>query len=99
GLDAAAAEVLVTIWNEDARADALALAGDLRHAGLRVDIYPDADKIGKQLKYASSRQVPVVAVIGEEERASGKVSLKDLRTGAQQTVPRADAAAATRAIL
>jgi histidyl-tRNA synthetase len=99
GLDAAAAEVLVTIWNEDARADALALAGDLRHAGLRVDIYPDADKIGKQLKYASSRQVPVVAVIGDEERASGKVSLKDLRSGAQQTVPRAEAADAAGRIL
>lgn len=99
GLDAAAADVLVTVWKEEARAEALALAGELRRAGLRVDIYPDADKIGKQLKYASSRQVPVVAVMGDEERAGGKVSLKDLRSGAQQTVPRAEAAAAVRAIL
>src|SRR5438094_4188692 len=44
-----AVDVMITLWNDEARADALALAGELRRAGLRVDVYPEADKLGKQL--------------------------------------------------
>ena len=39
----------------------------LRAAGLRVEVYPDADKIGKQFKYASRRGIPFVAVVGDDE--------------------------------
>ncbi len=92
-LAGAGCDVMVTIWNADAMDDALALAAEFRQAGLRVEVYPEADKLGKQLKYASSRQVPFVAVVGDDERAAGTVSLKDLRSGQQHTVPRAEAAA------
>jgi histidyl-tRNA synthetase len=68
------------------------LAHDLRAAGLRVDLYPEADKLGKQFKYASSIGVPFVAVIGEDERAKGEVALKNMRTGEQRAVPRHEAA-------
>jgi histidyl-tRNA synthetase len=71
-----------------AREDALALASALRSAGLRVDVYPEFDKLGKQFKYASSRRVPFVAIVGDDERASGTVSIKNLLTGAQDTLPR-----------
>jgi histidyl-tRNA synthetase len=91
-----AVDVLVTIWNDESRADALALAGELRCAGLRVDLYPEADKLGKQFKYASSRNVPFVAIVGDDERSRGEVALKDLRTGEQKSVPRANAAAYLR---
>jgi histidyl-tRNA synthetase len=84
-------DVMVTLWNEGARADALMLARELRAGGLRVDVYPEADKLGKQFKYASSRNVPFVAIIGDDERAQGKVSIKDLRSGDQQTVDRSEA--------
>jgi len=87
------ADAMVTIWNDGARGDALALAGELRRGGLRVDIYPEADKLGKQFKYASSRNVPFVAVVGDDEKANGTVSVKDMRSGEQQTMPRADVAA------
>jgi histidyl-tRNA synthetase len=83
-------DVMVALWNEGSRADALALASELRRADLRVDIYPEADKLGKQFKYASSRQVPFVAIVGDDERVQGKVSIKDLRTGDQQTIGRGD---------
>src|SRR4029079_4160570 len=73
------ADLMVSLWNEDSRADALALASELRVAGLRVDIYPEAEKLGKQFKYASSRSVPFVAIVGDDERANGTVSIKDLR--------------------
>jgi histidyl-tRNA synthetase len=86
------ADVMVSLWNEGSRADALALASELRGAGLRVDIYPEADKLGKQFKYASSRGVPFVAIVGDDERANGTVSIKDLRTGDQQAIARGDAA-------
>ncbi|PYR56088.1 MAG: histidine--tRNA ligase [Acidobacteria bacterium] len=89
-------DVLVTIWNDETRADALALAGELRRAGLRVDVYPEADKLGKQFKYASSRSVPFVAIVGDDERSRGEVAVKDLRTGEQKSVPRANAAAYLR---
>jgi histidyl-tRNA synthetase len=84
-------DVLVTVWGPEQRADALALAGELRRAGLRVDVYPEADKLGKQFKYASSRNVPFVAVVGDDERQRGEVSIKDMRSGEQSPVPRAEA--------
>jgi len=87
------ADVMVTIWNDASLADAVLLAGDLRNGGLRVDVYPEPDKLGKQFKYASSRNVPFVAIVGDDEKANGAVSVKDMNSGAQQTLPRADVAA------
>ena len=88
-----AVDVMVTVWNHETRDHSLALASELRRSGLRVDVYPEADKIGKQFKYASSRHVPFVALLGDDERARGEVALKDLRTGVQKGVARAKAAA------
>ncbi|MBA2733843.1 MAG: histidine--tRNA ligase, partial [Acidobacteria bacterium] len=90
----APADVMVTIWTEASINDSIALAMELRGAGLRVDLYPEADKIGKQFKYASSRGIPFVAVVGEEERARHEVALKNLSTGEQQTLS-SDRVAAT----
>jgi len=86
------ADVMVTIWNDGSRSDALMLAGELRSGGLRVDVYPEPDKLGKQFKYASSRSVPFVAIVGDDERANGMVSVKDMKNGEQQTIARAEAA-------
>jgi histidyl-tRNA synthetase len=89
-LTATPADVMVTLWNADSAADALALAGELRGAGLRVDVYPDADKLGKQFKYASARGIPYVCVVGDTEREQGAVNLKNMVTGEQQTIARAE---------
>jgi histidyl-tRNA synthetase len=91
-----AADVLVTIWDEDSTVDALALARELRAARLRVDVYPEADKLGKQLKYASSVGVPFVVVVGADERARGEVALKDMKSGEQQQIARAGVASKVR---
>ncbi|MEP6925573.1 MAG: histidine--tRNA ligase [Pyrinomonadaceae bacterium] len=82
------ADVLVTIWNEETFADSLELANELRAQGLRVSVYPEADKLGKQLKYAASIGVSAVAIIGDDERADNTVTIKYLETGAQETIAR-----------
>lgn len=57
-----------------------------RRAGIAAEIYPDAAKIQKQFKYADARKIPFVAVIGESERAAGKVMLKNMQSGEQELV-------------
>src|SRR5258708_15798726 len=86
------ADVMVTIWNEDSIADSIALATELRSRGLCVDLYPEADKMGKQFKYASSRGIPFVAIIGEDERARAEVAIKDMKSGEQRSVQREEVA-------
>jgi histidyl-tRNA synthetase len=93
----APADVLVTLWDEMARGDALALASDLRRAGLRVDVYPEPEKPGRQLKYASAREYPVVLIAGDDERREGTVTVKNMRTTGQATIARADVVAHIRA--
>jgi len=83
------ADLMVTIWNTDRTADAIRLAGTLRAAGLRVDVYPETDKIGKQFKYADSRGIRFVAIVGDDEAAKNEVAVKDLKTGEQRAHPRA----------
>jgi histidyl-tRNA synthetase len=89
-------DVMVAQWSDAHRSDLLALAAELREVGLRVDVYPEPDKLGKQFKYASTRHIPLVAIVGDDERAHGRVTIKNLRTSVQQTVARADAGAAIR---
>jgi histidyl-tRNA synthetase len=89
-LDSSPADVMVAIWNKETVSESIQLAQELRAAGLRVDLYPEADKLGKQFKYASSIGVRFVAVIGEEERARGQVAVKDMQSAEQQNVARAD---------
>ncbi len=82
------ADVMVTIWNDDTVADSLKLASELREQGLRVTLYPEADKLGKQFKYADSIKVPFVCVLGETEIAEGTVTVKNLSSGDQRSVER-----------
>ena len=75
------ADVMVTIWNEETIPASLKLASELRSLGLRVTVYPEADKLGKQFKYADAIKVPFVCVLGDEEIKEGKVKLKNMATG------------------
>jgi histidyl-tRNA synthetase len=89
-----AVDVTVVFLTDDLRGEALRLADELRAEPLRVDIYPEsARKLEKPLKYAGSRQVPVLAIVGEDEQARGEIAVRDLQTRQQQNVPRSVAAA------
>jgi len=85
----APADVMVTIWNEDSVGESIALASELRSKGLRVDLYPEADKLAKQFKYASSRGIPFVVIVGDDERALDQVAIKNMQSGEQRLVDRA----------
>lgn len=86
------ADVMLTIWNSDTIGEVLKLAREFRKKGLRVTVYPEADKLGKQLKYADQINVPYVCVLGESEIAEGTVTVKNMRTGEQENVKRSEAA-------
>ena len=70
----------------EARA-ALPLLQQLRDADIPSEIYPEAAKMKKQLDYANRRNIPYVVLIGENELASRSATVKDMRSGEQQTVP------------
>ena len=55
----------------------------LRAAGVSAEIYPDNSKMKKQMAYANAKEVPFVAIVGENEMAEGKVMLKNMATGEQ----------------
>jgi histidyl-tRNA synthetase len=99
GVGTTASDVMVTLFEGEPIEDALRLAQELRAAGLRVELYPEPDKLGKQFKYAAARGVRFVTVAGADERARGEVTLKNMQTGDQVTLDRASVAAAVRASL
>ncbi|MEQ1896254.1 MAG: histidine--tRNA ligase [Vicinamibacterales bacterium] len=98
-LATAPADVMVSVFREEDLGYAMRVAGTLRRGGLRVLVYPDVDKMGKQIKYASGCGIPCVAILGETEVAAGTVSVKLLASGRQDTVALADAARTIQAFL
>ena len=87
-VDGRTADVLVTLFEGEDPAEALRLARELRDGGIRVEVYPEPDKLGKQFKYTAAIEVPHVLVMGSDERARGVVTVKDMKTGEQTPVPR-----------
>ena len=69
---------------------ALQLLTQLRHAGIAAEIYPDAAKFDKQMKYANKRGIAYVLLPGDEERTKGMVSVKNFVTGEQKMVSVSD---------
>jgi histidyl-tRNA synthetase len=82
--DSAPADVMVTIFSDETINESLKLASELRSSGIRVTVYPEADKFSKQMKYADSIKVPYVAILGESEIAAGKVKVKNMKTGEER---------------
>lgn len=80
----AAGPVVVTVMDRDRMAEAQAMAGELRRAGIRAEVYLGNPKsFGNQLKYADKRGSPVAVIQGSDEAARGVVQIKDLILGAR----------------
>jgi histidyl-tRNA synthetase len=86
-------EVLLTLFSEDVIRETLNLARSLRDSGLRVDVYPEPGKYGKQFKYADQRQIQYALLLGPHELEQCTVTVKDLGTGEQTEVRSKDVAA------
>jgi histidyl-tRNA synthetase len=87
-----AVDIVVTFLDDPSRIEALKLAAELRAAGLRVDVFPEASrKFDKPLKYAAARGARVMAIFGENEVARGETSIRNLDTREQISAPRAEA--------
>ncbi len=93
GESSASATVLLTLFAEDRRDDHLAVAGELRRSGVAVEVYPDARKLGVQLRYADRRGHRFAVIIGDTEWEAGTAQLKELASGESHEVPRGDLAA------
>ncbi|MCJ8138701.1 histidine--tRNA ligase [Falsirhodobacter halotolerans] len=80
----AAGPVIVTVMDRDRMGDYMAMAADLRNAGVRAEVYLGNPKnFGNQLKYADKRASPVAVIQGGDEAGKGTVILKDLILGAK----------------
>ncbi|MCZ7544579.1 MAG: histidine--tRNA ligase [Anaerolineae bacterium] len=88
--------VLVTLFDDALYPQAARLATELRRAGLNTELFLEPARLGKQIRFAQRKNIPVVAILGESEIAAGEVALKRLSTGEQVNVPRAEAPAQVR---
>ena len=76
-------ELLFVNFGEMETAYCLPVLAKMRDAGVRAEIYPDSAKMKKQMGYANDKQIPFVAIVGENEMAEGKLTLKNMTTGEQ----------------
>lgn len=97
--DQTPAPVYVTLFDEELLQPSLALANQLRQAGIKATSQLQPDKLGKQFKYADRIGARIAVVIGPDEAANQQASLKDLKTGDQQTVGLEDLADTIRKLL
>jgi len=85
-------EALVLQFDASLMPAALQLTCRLRKEGLRAEMVLEAESVKKQFRYASRKGVPFVVILGPDEVAHGTVTVKNMETGEQRTVPQADAA-------
>ncbi len=81
-----ATQLLFINFGEKETAYCLPVAAAARKAGIRTEVFPDSVKMKKQMSYANAKQIPFVALAGENEIAEGKLTLKDMATGEQALV-------------
>jgi histidyl-tRNA synthetase len=79
-------QLLFINFGEKETAYCMPIAAKAREAGIRTEIYPDSVKMKKQMSYANAKQIPFVALAGENEISEGKVTLKNMLTGEQMLV-------------
>lgn len=92
-------QVLVTIMDAEGTTDCLTITGELRGAGIPTQLWLGPRSFKDQLNFAVKQEVPVVIIVGSNERRDGTVTIKDMRNRKQQTVPRAQLVTIVRSLL
>jgi histidyl-tRNA synthetase len=77
-------QLLFINFGEKETAYCMPAVAQARTAGIRTEMYPDGAKMKKQMSYANAKQIPYVALAGENEMKEGKLTLKNMATGEQQ---------------
>lgn len=89
--DSSTTEVLVTVFDQSTLEASLKLATKLRQQGTNTQVYPQTDRLPEQLSYASQQNIPFVAIIGPDELSNQTVTIKNMASRDQQTLPQAQA--------
>ena len=79
-------QLLFVNFGEKEAAFSMEILAKARLAGIRAEIFPDAAKMKKQMSYANAKNIPFVAIVGENEMNEGKAMLKNMETGEQSLV-------------
>ena len=90
------ADILVTVFEPSLLDHSLKISTNLREAGFKVACFTEDSKLPRQLKYADKMGIRFVVIVGPDEFAAGKATVKDLATRQQATVPVADILPAIR---
>lgn len=88
---AVSTQVMIINFGGESMRSGLRLLHQLREQGIRAEMFPDDSKLKKQMNYANKKSIPFVIMQGDEERAKGEVSLKNMISGEQFTLKPADA--------
>ncbi len=88
-LDRSTDVLIANMGDEDIETE-INIASELRSNGFAVEIYPDATKLKKQMKYADDKSIPYVVIIGEDERADKMLTLKSMIDGVQNKLAPSD---------
>ena len=79
-------QLLFVNFGEKEAAYCLPILAQAREAGIRAELYPDSAKMKKQMSYANDKNIPFVAIVGENEMNEGKLTLKNMTSGEQSLV-------------
>jgi histidyl-tRNA synthetase len=80
------ADILITFFEEETLPASLSLTSKLRSNGIKVEWYPENDRLPKQIRYANRQGIPCIAIIGPDELKNNSVAIKDLRSGDQESI-------------
>lgn len=83
-------EVLFFNMGQEAMKFTFEIAGECRAAGIACEMYYEAAKLDKQFKYATKKNIPLVAIMGNDEIAVGNIRLKNIESGEQTIVNKSD---------
>lgn len=88
----ATAVVMVAVFDPGSAGTASAIASEMRAAGIPTELYPAADKLKRQFKYADKKGIEFVVLAGPDELRAGTVKVKRLETGEERAVERGEIA-------
>lgn len=90
-------DVLVSVFDKASVPEALKLGGELRSAGIRTEVYlGPAGNLRRQLAYADKLGIPLTLISGPDEQVRNELTLRDMSSGEQRSIPRQDVAAQVR---